>query len=451
MSKRFIPLGFAISCCLSSAVLAEDLLETYQMALHNDPQLAAAEATFLAAREAKPLSRAGVLPTLSLSANAARSIDDNTYLNPLFDNKVGYNNYGYSLSLTQTLYRKDNFLQLDEADTRIQQAGAQYTAAQIDLIVRVARAYFNVLAASDVLRFKRAELSAIKRQLDQTKQRFEVGLTAITDVNDAQARHDLTNAEVIQAEFTLADRREALRQIIGNYPGNLARLVEDVTLPAPEPANIEAWHKAALEQNLQLQAARFATEVAAIQIKRSRSGHYPTLDLVASHRNTNGGSFIDESTQNSVGLQFNLPLYTGGAVSAQVRQSRYQFDSAKQNLEQTLRATEANVRNAYRAVTASIVRVQALKQAVVSNQSALAATEAGYDVGTRTSVDVLNARRALFRAQSDYAQSRYDYIIASLLLKQSVGTLSQQDLENINKWLKLSENPTQSGLPGDQP
>nr|NOY03874.1 TolC family outer membrane protein [Gammaproteobacteria bacterium] len=418
--------------------MAEDLLDTYRLAQRSDPQLAAAEANYLATSEAKAISRGGILPSLNLSASGSRRIDDTTYLNPLFDKKIGYNNYGYRLELRQTIYRRDNFLQLDEADTRILQAKAEYQAAEQELILRLAKAYFEVLAAQDTLHFARAEKESIARQLEQTQQRFEVGLTAITDVNEAQARYDLVNAQEIEARFRLDDKREALREITGQYPERPATLRKETPLPAPEPADPNAWNKTALEQNLTLRTARLASELAALQVKRSRSNHYPTLDLALAHNYSKGGSFVDENTTNSIGLEFNLPLYTGGSVSAAVRQARHQFDAAKQNLERQHRATEASTRTAYRGVTASIVRVQALKQAVISNQSALDATEAGYEVGTRTSVDVLNARRELFRAQRDYAQSRYDYIIGSLALKDAAGMLSYDDLAQINQWLRDS-------------
>ncbi len=438
MSKRFIPLGFAISCCLSSAALAEDLLDTYRLAQQSDPQLAAAAANFEAAREEKSLSRAGLLPSINLSASAARSIDDTTYLNPLFNKKIGYNNYGYQLALTQPLFRAERFTALALTDLRIAKARSEYEAAKQALLLRVARAYFEVLAAQDNLHFARAEQVAVARQLEQTKQRFEVGLTAITDVNEAQARHDLIGAQVIAAEFALDDKRETLRQITGQYPDQPVPLAQDLRLPPPEPADMDAWNKAALEQNLKLQAARYAAKLAEKAVQQSRNGHLPTLDLTLSHSKSSGGSFVDESVSNRVGVQFNLPIYGGGGTSAAVRQARSQYQAARHNLEQQRRATEAGTRTAYRSVTASIVRVQALKQAVISNQSALDATEAGYEVGTRTSVDVLNARRELFRAQRDYAQARYDYIISSLTLKDAAGMLSQNDLQQINQWLEDS-------------
>ena len=435
MSKRFIPLGFAISCCISGAVLAEDLLDTYQLAKQNDPQLAAAEASYLATSETKSLSRAGVLPSINLSASGSRNAEEFTVAGSGSREK-NYTNYSYRLELRQTLYRRDNFLQLDEADTRILQAEAEYQAAEQGLVLRLAQAYFDVLAAQDNLHFSRAEKEAIARQLEQTRQRFEVGLTAITDVHEAQARYDLVNAQEIEAQFRLDDRREILREITGQPPLKPATLRKQTPLPTPEPADPNAWNKLALEQNPALRVARLSSQLAALQVKRSRSGHQPTLDLALTHNYSKGGSFVDEVTSNSIGLQFNLPLYSGGGTSAAVRQRLHQHDAARQKLEQQHRATEAGTRTAYRGVTASIVRVQALKQAVVSNQSALDATEAGYEVGTRTSVDVLNARRELFRAQRDYAQSRYDYIIGSLTLKDTAGMLNHDDLVQINQWLE---------------
>ncbi len=446
MSKHFIHLGFAISCCISSIALADDLLDTYQLAKQNDPQLAAAEASYYAALEAKSLSRSGVRPRIQLSANAARNADDTTYDNRAFPSRnFYYNTYGYTLSLSQPLYRADNFIQLKQADASIAQADIEYQASQQELILRLAKAYFDVLAAQDTLHFSKAEKKAISRQLEQTRQRFEVGLTAITDVHEAQARYDLVNAQEIEAQFRLDDKREALREITGQYPLQPATLRKQTPLPAPEPANPDTWNETALEQNLKLLASRYATEVAAIQVKRSRSGHRPTLDLVLSNSSntSTGGAFANETKRNTIGLQFNLPIYEGGGTAATIRQATYQHSAAQQRLEQQRRATEASTRTAYRSVTASIVRVQALKQAVISNQSALDATEAGYEVGTRTSVDVLNARRELFRAQRDYAQSRYDYIINSLALKDAAGILSFDDLVQINQWL---ENST-SGQP----
>ena len=444
MRHYIIPLGFAISCCLSAAAAAEDLLDTYRLAQKSDPKLAAAEASYLATAQVKDISRAGVLPSINLSANGSRNLNDSTYIVPGFDREIGYNNYGYRLELRQPIYRRDNFLQLDEADKRILQAEAEYQSAEQDLILRLARAYFDVLAAEDNLYFSRAEKEAISRQLEQTKQRFEVGLTAITDVNEAQARYDLINAQEIEAQFRLDDKREALRELTGQYPTNPATLRKNTPLPPPEPADPNAWNKMALEQNLQLRAARLSSEIAALQVKRSRSGHHPTLDLAMSHNYSKGGSFVDTTTNNSIGLQFNLPIYSGGATSASVRQSMHQHDAARQNLEFQHRSTEARTRTAYRGVTASIVRVQALRQAVVSNQSALDATEAGYEVGTRTSVDVLNARRELFRAQRDYAQSRYDYINVSLALKGAAGILTADDLVQINRWLEAGGEPGSS-------
>ncbi len=440
MSTRFIHLGFAISCCISSAALAGDLLDTYQLAKQNDPQLAAAEATYYAALEEKSLSRAGVLPSIDFSAGGSRVNDDTIYVErPNTSNSgtsISYTNYTYRLELRQAIYRRDSFLQLDEADTRILQAETEYQAAEQGLVLRLAQAYFDVLAAQDNLHFSRAEKEAIARQLEQTRQRFEVGLTAITDVHEAQARYDLVNSQEIAAQFRLDDRREVLHEITGQYLQQPASLRKQTPLPAPEPADPNAWNKLALEQNLALRVAHLSSQLAALQVKRSRSGHQPTLDLTLTHNYSKGGSFVDEVTSNSIGLQFNLPLYSGGGTSAAVRQRLHQHDAARQKLEQQHRATEAGARTAYRSVTASIVLVQALKQAVISNQSALDATEAGYEVGTRTSVDVLNARRELFLAQRDYAQSRYDYIINSLALKDAAGILSQDDLVQINQWLE---------------
>jgi outer membrane protein len=418
---------------------AEDLLALYDLAVFRDPQILAADAARKAAGEAVPQARAQLLPFVNLSG-------DVNYNRLNQDLGVGtergvehFGSRGYTLSLTQPVYDRASYVQLSQAEASVAQAETQYRAAQLDLIVRLAEAYFNVLAAQDNLEFRQAEKEGIARQLDQATQRFEVGLIAITDVNTAQAAYDGAVADEIAAINLIADRKEALREIVGMQVEELSPLAEEIPLLVPEPQDIEAWTKIALEQNYQLLAARYATQVAHAQIQVQRSGHYPTLDVVASHSfdKTGGGSFGDSEIRSSaIGLQLNVPIYEGGAVNSRTRQALHDYQQAIDEQEGERRAVVSQARNAYRGVETSINTVRALAQTVVSAKSALAAEEAGFEVGTRTSVDVLTVQSGLFQAERDHARERYNYILSGLRLKQAAGILHRADVEGINTWLE---------------
>jgi len=422
-------------------IKAEDLLEIYQLAEKNDPQFKAAQAAHMAALEAKPQSRALLLPDLSLSARAVRDREDiQSSSSTIFTTETTYSTTkGYSLSLTQPLFNAEYFIQLRQADAAIGQADAELAAARQDLIIRVSERYFDELAALDNLEFARSEKSAVERQLEQTKQRFDVGLIAITDVHEAQAAYDLAVAQEIDAENQVSSSREALSELTGQKHETLGNLTDKMQLIPPDPANIDNWSDTALDQNFALIAAEFVVKAAQDEIKLQRSGHLPTLDITASHGFTDisGGSFGARETEDStIGIQLNVPLYTGGLTNSRVREAVQQLEQARENLEQQRRATLRQSRDAYLSTSAAINRVKAFQQAVVSAQSALDATEAGLEVGTRTTVDVLNSRRNLFGAQQNHARSRYDYILNTLRLKQAAGILSKVDLEQINNWIK---------------
>ena len=417
---------------------AEDLLQIYQLAQQSDPQLKAAQAERLAVLESKPQSQALLYPTISASANTTgnrlnitqpTSVAGETY----------FNSNGYTLSLTQPVYHRDTYVQLRQADARVAQADSQLAGAEQDLILRVSGRYFDVLAAQDNLEFARAEKKAIARELEQSQQRFDVGLVAITDVQEAQARHDQAIAQEIAAERTLSSSRELLREITGQEHAALAALGEQIPFLTPDPADIEQWTQTALKQNQQLTAAQYAAEIAREEIERQRSGHYPSVDIVGSHTNakSGGGRFGASETDNdAVALQLNIPIYQGGLITSRTREAEYRHSQARENLEQQQRAAVRQTRDSYTGVIANISRVSALKQAVTSSKTALEATEVGLEVGTRTQVDVLDAQRELFRAERDHARARYDYIIESLRLKQAAGTLAPTDVEQINGWLK---------------
>lgn len=417
----------------------EDLLGIYDLARQNDPKLQQAEASYQAEAEVKPQSRALLLPDFSFSANTTDNDQSRTYSIAQFSGSGTFNSHGYSFTLTQPIYHHDYFVQYRQAGVRVQQSSEELTAARQDLIVRVSQAYFNVLAAEDVLEFAQSERKANEQQLEQTKQQFKVGLIAITDVNEAQASFDLSRAQEIQAKNQLANAREALRVITGAYHDQLQPLGEKVPLTIPAPADIEAWTTTALDKNPLLLASRHAAEVAQQQVNLLRAGHYPTVDLVVnSSDSVSGGGSLGSSEVNdtSVALQLNLPIFQGGLVSSKTREAHDRFIQAQQALEEQRRAAINQTRESYLGVTSNISLVNAYSQAIVSNNSRLEATKAGLEVGTRTTVDVLNARRDLFAAKRDYAQARYNYVLSILQLKQAAGTLTRQDLETINKWLQ---------------
>ncbi len=412
-------------------------MDIYQLAADNDPRIRGAEAEHLAARETLKQSKANFLPNISFSAG--RTEFDQNVTKSVFGSTGtrSFNNTEYILSLNLSLYNRDNYAARRLAKATATRADAEYEAARQELLLRLAEAYFGVLSAQDNQEFARAEQRAVKRQLDQTQQRFDVGLVAITDVHESRARYDLSVAESISADNELDNGIEVLRAITGAYHAQLDKLGDDITLVRPTPEDIDQWTRTALDQNPALLAREAALKESRENVARQRSGHYPGLDLVASRAYTeSGGVFANTTDTTAIGLNFNLPLYAGGRTSSQTRQALHLLEASRQALEEQRRTTQRQARNAYLGVLSGISRVKALKQAQISNQSALRAAEAGYDVGTRTTVDVLLARRNLFSAQRDYAQSRYDYILNTLRLQQAAGLLTADSLKAIGGWLR---------------
>ena len=416
---------------------ATDLLDVYRRALTHDPQYLSAGAANRAAQEQMPQARAQLLP----DARVTGSLDGvNQDIRSVSGGGVGtsrFSNKALTVNVTQPIFRKDLLVGLEQADSRIQQANAEFAFAQQDLMLRVAERYFGVLEARDLLDSRQASRDANEQQLKQSQQRFDVGLIAITDVEEAKSGFDLANANVIDAENGLDNAMEALREVTGEYLQSLNGLRADTPLITPEPNNIDTWTSTALEQNLELLAASLAADTAREEIKRQEAGHVPSLDLVAQHGYAvSGGRFGDSDiVTSSIGLSLNVPIYEGGEVLSRTREARHLHQQSLSDLERQRRITQRAARDAFRGVISGVSRVQALAQAVVSTESALEAIEAGFKVGTRTSVDVLNAQRDLFSARFDYAQARYRYIVDILRLKQAAGTLSQEDLVEVNAWL----------------
>lgn len=401
--------------------LAAGLADLYELAQRSDPTLRAAEAALEAAREAEAQARGRLFPDVTLAGNVTETRQEGQ----------SFDSNGYSLTLTQPLYRRDRLAGRDQSAFGTRQAEARYLSAQQELIVRLASRYFDVLGAKDDLQFALAELKAIERQLEQTKQRFEVGLIAITDVHEAQARFDLTVAQEIVARNQLASAREGLREVTGEYHRELKGLAAGLPLLRPDPEDIEQWAESAREGNPGVVAAREAAEVARQNVEVQRSGHYPSVDVVADYSFSDvGGGFFGarELDETSLSLQLSLPLYRGGQTTAATNEARHLHRQALEDLERERRAVERETRGAYLNVLAAISEVRALEQALVSSRSALEATEAGFEVGTRTIVDVLDAQRDVFRAQRNLARSRYIYILNTLRLKAAAGTVTAGDV-----------------------
>ena len=450
----------------SSSAVGADLVEVYQRALQNDPVIREADANRLASRESKPQALAALLPQLSANGSYTTDNQEFTRVQPQPQDPDDVNSpvipvniktesdtdgYQYRVELRQSLFRWDQWAALKRADAEVAQAESDYQAAQQELIQRTAQRYFDVLAAQDTVDAAQATLEAFSRQLEQADKRFEVGLIAITDVQEARAAHDQAAAGVIQAKRALATAHELLRELTGEPFDSLAAPVDDMALKTPQPESEEQWVATALEQNLRVISARLATDIAKQDVRVARSGHLPAIDIVASRGESDfGGTQVSatvagnptaspaDQTQidDSIGIQVTVPIYSGGATSSRVRQRVYLHRAARERLERTARETERATRDAYLGVISEISRVRALRQALESSRTALQATEAGFEVGTRTTVDVLLSRRQLFEAQTEYSRSRYDYILNVLQLQLATGTLNGADLEEINELLE---------------
>lgn len=435
--------AFAFLLLLPLQVGANELLRLYQQALQSDAQLQAAAAARDAAKEANPQAFAALLPQINAGAQISKQYDDTSTSSGLFCNGAPatscsnqYTNHGLSLTLDQVLYNREALTRLKQSDIRSALADAGYRNTQQTLALRVTAAYFNTLAAADSLRFAEAERAAVERSLEQARQRFEVGLSAITDVQEAQARYDLTVAQKIQAEQAIASAREGLAEIVGPVEVALAPLTDTIPLRNPIPDDAAAWVRTAIENNPQIISAQLQAEIAEKDIEILRSGHYPTLGLQAEVTDGESrGSSTAERTQETISLQLRVPIYAGGAVSSRVDAARSLHKQRLAELETVRRQAERQTKDAYQGVLTGIALVKAQKQAVVSNITALESSEVGLQVGARTAIDVLNAQRELFRAQRDYSRARYDYLLNVLRLKLAAGRLDTADLAEIDTLL----------------
>jgi outer membrane protein len=414
---------------LSFNAQALDLMQVYQEALANDAQFASARAAHAAGQERVVQGRSGLLPVIGVGGAFARrdvpiagSIDNNSY----------------AVTLTQPLLRVANWETYQQGKLSTAVSDAQFAQARQDLILRVAQAYFDVLAAEDALATVQAQKSAITEQLASAKRNFEVGTATITDTHEAQARYDLVVAQEFAADNELEIRRSALQQIIGRPAADLAQLRPGVKLTPPEPAQVNEWVQSAEQQNFGVTAQELALRISQHEIKRNRAGHYPTLDLEASRSYSSNNPSIPGSTNgntNAIGVRWNMPLFAGFAIDSRVREAISLEDRARADLENARRTAALGARQAFLGVNAGLAQVRALEAAEISSQSALESNRLGYQVGVRINIDVLNAQQQLFSTRRDLARARYDTIVNGLRLKSAAGTLGEDDVMQVNALL----------------
>ena len=415
----------------SYSVNADTLLQIYQTAKIKDPTILKSKAQYDIYLEKVSETNAALLPQIGFGLNAGYTSANENSTN---------SRYGANLSLSQSLYNGSYWQQSDLAEKQATQYATFYGFAAQNLLLRTATAYFNVLRADQSVKSVQANKRAVERQLEQTKQRFEVGLIAITDVHEAQAEYDRTIADEINTENTLLNSYYTLRELTGEDIHNVAYLNTETFSPQKLTGDVKSWRNQSLEHNLDLHAKRISKELAKMQIDLAETGHQPTLDLVAG-LGRNSTSYEDVSGRDTdinsatIGLELNVPIYTGGRISSTVKQAQFNYVIASEDLTATFRSIESQISSGYNNVRASISSIRAYEQTVKSSASALEAVEAGFEVGTRTIVDVLDTTRRLYDSENQLANARYDYIINMLSLKFSAGTLAEQDIIDISAGL----------------
>lgn len=427
-------LGLLIGCMLAIPVQAANLYDFYQLALNSDPTLQVDDD-----RAISKSRYAQAKADNSFSAGFDASYFQ-TWDKKFKDTGVSS---GYDLALNYPIYNRSLNLAVNQAQQGVDKSEIAYIGSVQDLMLRVSERYFAVLNAIDTLDFSKATKAALSKQYEQSRQRFEVGLIAITDVQESKAGFDLATANEVRDQNALDNAYEALREVIGEYRKDLARLKEDVPLVSPEPNSVEQWVEGALKDSPKILALQHDVEIAQRSIELARASYHPVINATAKNSYFDQGKDFTKNSggQNMIGLSLNVPLDIGGKVKSQIQTSQAQYDQALDRLEQQKRLTQKNVRQAFLGVLSDIGQVKATKQALVSNETAFQATQTGYEVGTRTSVDVFNARQRLLEAQRNYAQSRYAYVLDSLKLKQVAGLLHENDFVKLKEWFVDQDQP----------
>ena len=432
--SALLALSFLIA---GGSATGANLGAVYQLARDNDAKLAAAREAQKAGQEKIPQGRAGLLPAINLSANARRTDPESSAAGA---NNNAYNSRGFSLSLVQPIYRKQNLETYEQAKLQATLSDQELRLAEQDLILRTASAYFDVLQAQDALATAQAQKQAFTEQLAQARKSFEVGAATITDTHEAQARFDLTVAQEIAAQNDLEVKRRSLEKIINQEAPKLAQLFDVAKMPLPEPANMDAWVKQAEEGSLSVVLNQTGLEVARREVERQRGGHWPTLDLSASYsdnRNATVGASTGVNTKSAVlGVELGWVLYQGGAIDARVREAVANQEKARFDLEDARRQARLDARQGFLGVLSGDAQVRALEQALVSSEAQLKSTKLGLEVGVRTRVDVLNAQQQVFTTRRDLSAARYKTLLAGLQLKGAAGTLSEEDIKALDALLK---------------
>lgn len=433
-------LGIYLFFASLTPTFAADLIEIYKAALNSDPIYQAAVSTRLSQREAIPQSVAALLPNISAQANVSNNYQNISQL-PTTGQPNGISNFqsqGYNISFRQPLINFNDWLAVKQANNAGKQADLTLAAAAEDLIFRVATAYFNVLSAQDTLQLAKAEKDADNKQLNQAQKRVQVGLDALTSVYEAKAAYDKSLATEISAENTLRNNQEALRQLTRQTYSSIKAFTKNIPLQSPLPNNIEQWITAATQNNLTLMAARYGVEVAREKIKMQASGHLPSLSIIGNYGKTDTFNNVPSSLNKNggtLGVELDVPIFAGGAVSSKTRQAQYDFQTVSANLDNIYRLLIINTRQKFNDVLADISKIKAEKQAIKSAQLSLDSTEESYKAGTRTVVDVLIAQQNLYDAKRIAASDQYNYLLDTLLLKQAAGSLKPDDLIQINQFL----------------
>ncbi|QEL66281.1 type I secretion outer membrane protein, TolC family [Oryzomicrobium terrae] len=427
------------------ALAAEDLAQIYRQALTSDPQYAAARATLEAGQEKRPQGLSALLPSVVGTASTTWNENDiKLGSNPSMRRE--YNANGWNVQLTQPIFRWDRIAAYRQSGALVAQSEAQFAQARQDLVLRVAQAYFDVLYAQENLTALRAQKVAIAQQLAQAKKSFEVGTATITDTHEAQSRFDLATAQELAAEADLEVKRRALAAIIGREPGDLARLKRDAQLTPPQPQAMTTWVESAQRDNFLVQVQQAGLEVAEREVEKQRAGHLPSLDVVAnqgysagvtqSYANGMPVAVKSQTDAYNVGLQLTIPIFQGGYVNSKTREAQAQRQAAIANLEGAKRNAALTAQQSYLGVMSGLAQVKAYEAALVSSTSALESNKLGYEVGVRINIDVLNAEQQVYTTTRDLAKSRLDTLVAQLKLKSAVGTLAEEDIDQVNALLE---------------
>ena len=431
----------AAMLCTGGAASGEDLLQIYREAQKNDPAIAAARSLWEATQERVPQARSALLPLVSAQGQAnINNYDATINSTPKNNFSANYSQGNLTFSASQPLYRPQYVVALDQAREQVTQSDFTLAISQQDLIIRTSVAYFDVLLAEFNIELAEQQKKAVAEQLAQAKRNFEVGTATITDTNEAQAKYDSIVATEIQARNDLDRRRTALMAIIGRIPKNLKRIGRGFDAALPNPNNPDFWVERALKDNLSVRFSQSNYEIASLEVDRARSGHYPTLDLVASagaqgSTGSTGSDFSSNSRSALLGVVLNVPIYTGGYVNSRVRETISLQDKSRADLESAKRAAVTNAQDGFSGVNSASAAVKAFEQAVASAEVALQSNILGQEVGIRTNLDVLNVQQNVFSTRRDLANAYFQYLLAVLRLKASVGSLTEQDVEEINRRL----------------